>query len=175
MPGLKMAIGLILIFAGCQIPWFFVGAAGLLLGDFIALYVQNIEKTWDILVHDLKYGVLGSLVAFLHKRTATIIAGGLYSAFLVRNLPAYLGWNMDWFSWQHYVIAAAIGILLVYFVNTLAIVTISTFSGAVMVAQYSDLGAISPWFTLVSLIVLGIATQFILLRYYNPEQDNPTT
>lgn len=175
MPGFKIAIGFVLVFAGCQIPWFFVGAAGLLLGDFIALYVLHIEKTRDIFIHDLKYGILASLVTLIHKRTATIIAAGLHSAFLIRNLPMLLGWDMGWFSWQYYVIAAAIGILLVYFVKTYAIVTISSFSGAVLIAQNTGLGAITPWFTVLALIVLGVATQFILLRHYNPELDDPNT
>lgn len=175
MPGFNIAIGLVLLFAGSQIPWFFVGAAGLLLGDFIALNIQNIETTWEIFINDLKYGVLAALITFLHKRTGIIIAAGLHSAFLIRNLPRSFGWNMDWFSWQYYVIAAVIGILLVYFISTFAIVAISSFSGAVLVAQNSNLGTISPWFTILLLSILGIAAQFILLRHYNPEQDDPKT
>ncbi len=175
MPAFKVAIGFVLVFAGCQIPWFFVGSAGLLLGDYVGTNIQHIAKTWDLFINDLKFGLLASLVTFLHKRTAGIIGGGLHCAFLVYNLPAFLGWNMDWFSWQYYIIAAVIGILLIYYINILAIVTISTFSGAVLVAQNSTLGSISPSVTLVTLIVLGIATQFILLRHYQPTQDESIT
>lgn len=175
MPGFKIAVGFMLIFMGCQIPWFFAGAAGLLLGDFIALYVQNIEKSWDIFINDLKYGVMASLVTLLYKKLGVIIAAGIHSAFLIRNLPLTLGWKMDWFSWQYYVIAAAIGILFVYFIHTYTIVGLSSFSGAVLIAQNANLGAIAPWFIVLVLVFIGLATQFILLRYYNPEQDEPKT
>jgi hypothetical protein len=175
MPAFKTAIGFVLVFTGSQIPWFFVGSAGFLLGDFVGTTNQLIEKTWDLFINDLKYGVLTSLVSFLHKRSTVIIGGGLHCAFLVYNLPNFLGWKMDWFSWQYYVIAAIVGILFVYFINTLAIMTISTFSGALLVAQNSTLGTISPWVMLIMMIFLGITTQFILLRYYQPPQDESTS
>ncbi|MBN1537754.1 MAG: hypothetical protein JW908_13535 [Anaerolineales bacterium] len=175
MPGFKIAVGLVLLFAGCQIPWFFSGVAGLLVGDFIGLYIQNIEDTWELFINDLKYGLLGALLSFLHRRTISILAGGLHGAFLIRNLPLFLDLNMEWFSWQYYVIAIAIGILLVYFLNTFAILVISSFSGAVLVSQNSEFGSVSPLFSLIILVFLGVATQFILLRHYNPSQDEPAT
>ncbi len=175
MPAFNTAIGFVLVFAGCQIPWFFVGSAGFLLGDFIGVTFQPVEKSWDLFINDIKYGILASLASFLHQKTAVIIGGGLHCAFLIYNLPDFLGWKMNWFSWPYYVVAAIAGMVFVYYIKTYAILTISTFSGAVLIAQNTHLGSISPVFTLFTLIFLGIATQFILLRHYQPPLDESTT
>lgn len=168
MPIFKMTIGFVLVFAGCHIPWFFVGAAGLLLGDYIGSEFLHLTQTWNIFSNDIKYGILFSLAAFLHKRITTMIAGGLHCAFLVYYFPLFFGSNMDWFSWHYFILAFIIGIALVYFFDVFSIIVISTFSGAILVSQNSDLGTVSPIYTMITLLFLGVATQFVLLRYNYP-------
>lgn len=175
MPIFKMTIGFVLLFAGCHISWFFVGAAGLLLGDYIGSELLHLTQTWNLFSNDIKYGILASLIAFLHKRITTIIGGGLHCAFLVYNLPIFFGANMDWFSWLYFVIAFIIGVALIYFFDVFSIIVISSLSGAILVTQNSNLGTISPLFTLITLLFLGVATQFILLRYNYPSRDESTS
>lgn len=175
MPIFKVTIGLVLVFLGCHIPWFFVAAAGLLLGDYIGSEFLHLTQTWNLFVNDIKYGILAFLVSFIHKRFTSIIGGRLLCAFLILNLPQLIGWNMDWFSWHYFIAAILIGIVAVYIFDVFAMMVISTFTGAVLISQNSNLGTISPLFTLIMLIFLGIATQFILLRYYQPTRDESTS
>ena len=148
-----------LILFGRRLFWLCLGIVGFLLTlAVISRLPLEIDDRW-MLVVSLLLGVAGAVLAIVLQKVALAIAGfafGAYSTlFLIDSFSVDAG-NYEW------VLALVGGIITCFLAATLfdvALVVLSSFLGAGLIASAIGLGAVPTGILLLCLAVFGIASQ----------------
>ena len=162
---LNLLVGVVLLIAGRQFFWLFVGCIGFAAG------LQYVPGLWDItsplllILLSIVTGIVGALIAVVFQKIAISLAGFAGGGFMAVNLLRFLNLESDTLVWLSYIVGGIIGAILLFMVFEWALIIVSAFAGAMVIIQTVNLNPrITPW-ALISLFVFGIIIQtFLFLR-----------
>jgi len=156
VPFILVGFGLILLLAGRQLFWLFVGVAGFAFGfEFGREVFENSEYA---IVAGLIIGLLGCLLAIVLQKVAVALAGGAAGWLLGERLAAILGGG-DTVALVCGILLAIVFAVAMLMLFDVALIIISSFMGASLI-----LDALLPsgtlWIILwVIAVAVGIAVQ----------------
>jgi hypothetical protein len=171
MNALFIFLGFLILIASNQLPWLFVGAAGFLFGHYLAIEQRLARSPIDMIIFSLSAGALAILLVYYLKRLTIALAAFITGAYIITYIPEILGWSLDWFTWQLAVIVGLILAIVIFFWKTLPLILVSSLLGATLIAQYLNIGSITPTAMFFTFLILGILTQLVLMQY-NPISES---
>lgn len=171
MDSLKIILGFLMLLAGSQLHWLVVAVACMIGGDYVAVQSIRFLSSTSILSDTFKYGALGLVFSVTAKPFAVLTSGFVLGGFLVFNLPEALNWQTGWFNWLYFLFAGSIVVMLMFFFYSFTWILVTSFSGAVIIVQNANFGGLSSDIMLALFIILGLASQLLLMNYNEPTID----
>jgi hypothetical protein len=162
-------LGFILLVAGHQLYWLFVGGVGFIAGGLVANQLQIAQSPWELLTFSMATGVLGILLGFYLKKWAVALAAALSGVYIIQSITEVFGWSAGLQSWPILLAVALIFAVLVVVWFDWAVILISTLSGTVLVVRNVQIAAVGPGAIVLVLVLIGLSAQFILSQYSRPE------
>ena len=162
---LNLLVGAVLLTAGRQFFWLFIGCIGFAAGLQYAPGLWDITSPLLLILLSIVTGIVGALLAVVFQKIALGLAGFAGGGFMAVNLLRYLNLESDTLVWLSYIVGGIIGAILLFMVFEWALIIVSAFTGAMVIIQTVDLNPrITPWL-LFALFVFGILIQtFLFLR-----------
>ena len=159
---LNLLVGAVLLTAGRQFFWLFIGCIGFAAGLQYAPGLWDITSPLLLILLSIVTGIVGALIAVVFQKIAIGLAGFAGGGFMAVNLLRYLNLESDTLVWLSYIVGGIIGAILLFMVFEWALIIVSAFAGAMVVIQTVDLNPrITPWL-LFALFVFGILIQTLL-------------
>lgn len=171
MQALFIVIGFLILFAGNQLSWLFVGAAGFLFGHYLAVEQKLARALLDTLIYSLAAGLLGILLFYYLKRFTLALAGFIAGVYVTTYLPGVLSWDLPWLKWYIAIIIGLIFSLAIFFSSPFPLIVASSLLGATLIAQYLNVSGITPTAMFFIFLAIGILAQFVLMQY-SPISDS---
>src|SRR3990172_7787956 len=106
-PTVSLILGAILLILGRKLFWIFVGAIGFLVGFNPAAQYLAEQPIWVILLIAIVAGIIGSVLAVVLQRVATLVAGFLAGGYLTVQLLQMLEVSVplgEGIAWLPYVL-----------------------------------------------------------------------
>ncbi len=155
----SLILGIILLLLGRKLFWFFVGAAGFLLGlDLTERFFAGTDMTK--LVIALVIGIICAFLAILFYKVAVAIGGFFIGVYLALHLVSYLGIPIQpSMTWVAYLIGGIIGAILILVLFDWALIVLSSFAGASLILHSVLLPRVPGTIAYVVLVVIGILFQ----------------
>ncbi len=162
---LNLLVGAVLLTAGRQFFWLFIGCIGFAAGLQYAPGLWDITSPLLLILLSIVTGIVGALIAVVFQKIAIGLAGFAGGGFMAVNLLRFLNLESDTLLWLSYIVGGIIGAILLFMVFEWALIIVSAFAGAMVIIQTVNLNPrITPW-ALISLFVFGIVIQtFLFLR-----------
>ena len=154
--------GLAILFLGRQLFWLFVAVVGFAAGFELATNFLGGQPDWVILLIALVAGVIGALVAIFLRYLAVAVAGFASGAYLGTVLTDMLAADSGWLFWILFIAGGAIGAILMLALFDWALILLSSFTGAAMLAPLPGWSSSLQLVLFVTLVVVGIIVQFYL-------------
>ena len=159
---LNLLVGAVLLTAGRQFFWLFIGCIGFAAGLQYAPGLWDITSPLLLILLSIVTGIVGALIAVVFQKIAIGLAGFAGGGFMAVNLLRYLNLESDTLVWLSYIVGGIIGAILLFMVFEWALIIVSAFTGAMVIIQTVDLNPrITPWL-LFALFVFGILIQTLL-------------
>lgn len=161
----NILLGIVLLFLGRRLFWFFVGVAGFLVGMNLAeQYVVGPQGTKLLIA--IIAGIVGAVIAIYLQKVAVAIAGFIIGGYITVELLrefalfplALAGAHTAGFSIP-YIIGGIIGAVLLFMLFDWALIILSSLSGASLIVRSVTLHGISSQLLLVLLVIVGIVVQ----------------
>jgi len=156
---IPLLVGAVLLLAGRNLYWFFVGVTGFLAGFALASQYLTSQPAWMVFFIALLAGVFGSLLAVALQRLAVAIGGFLAGGYLALAFLNLFGWEAGGLTWLAFLLGGIIAAALVAAAFDWAIILLSSLIGATLVLRPFDLGQLLSGLAFVALLVIGIAVQ----------------
>ena len=159
MVWINILIGLILLFAGRRLFWLFVACVGFASGYHYAQQIWAIHSPVLLLMLSIATGAVGAIIAILFQKAAIVIAGFAAGGYIVMTLFDTIAGLSSQMVWLPYVLGGIIGAIILFFIFDWALIFLSTFTGATLIAQIAPF---NPWIEIALFLVLvigGIAIQ----------------
>jgi hypothetical protein len=131
---INIILGAGLVLAGRKLFWFFVAAAGFVLGAQLTIRTFH-GPDWLGLIIGIVVGVLFALLAVFLRAIAIAVIGFLSGGAILLGLVQLLNINVGGFSWAVYIIGGLIGMLLLAKLFDWALITLSSLAGAGLIVQ----------------------------------------
>jgi hypothetical protein len=128
-------LGLVLLSLGRRMFWFFVGVVGFVAGLKLAMQLLGEQPFWVILLVAVVAGLIGSVLALLLQRLMIAVAGFLAAGYVLVSLLGYFGADLGGLGWLAFLIGGVCGAILASLVFDLALVVLSTLTGATLMVQ----------------------------------------
>ena len=157
---INIILGAALLVAGRRLFWLFVMAGGVIAGVQLA---TNIIKgpEWLIIIISLVVGVAFAILARFFQILAIGIAGFFLGGSILSAIVGTLGIDINWISW---VIGGVIGVILVSILFDWALISLSSFGGAVLLVQSLNLDISVRSIAFIVLLIIGICIQASNMR-----------
>ena len=156
---IQIVAGAVLVLFGRRLFWLCLGIVGFLLTfTVISRLPLEIDDRW-MLVLSLLLGFIGAVLAIVLQKVALAVAGFAFGAYATLYLMDSYGVDAGNYQW---VLALVGGIIACFLAATLfdvALVVLSSFLGAGLIASALGLGAMPTGILLLCLALLGIASQ----------------
>lgn len=157
VPFIQIGFGLILLLAGRQLFWLFVGVAGFVLGFQFGM--QAFDNSEYAIAAGLVIGLIGCLLAVVLQKVAVALGGAAAGWMLGERLAVYIGAGNVGILICGLLLAVlfAVAVLMLFDV---ALIVISSFTGASLILDPLVPGG-TLWLILwVIAVAVGIAVQF---------------
>ncbi len=159
---LNLLVGAVLLTAGRQFFWLFIGCIGFAAGLQYAPGLWDITSPLLLILLSIVTGIVGALIAVVFQKIAIGLAGFAGGGFMAVNLLRYLNLESDTLVWLSYIVGGIIGAILLFMVFEWALIIVSAFAGAMVIIQTVNLNPrMTPWL-LFALFVFGILVQTLL-------------
>jgi hypothetical protein len=155
----RIFVGIILLFLGRKLFWFFVGAAGFIAGLIYAPQLFQGQSGPVLLVIALAAGILGALLALVLQRFALALAGFFTGGYLLGTLLAALQVDVGRLEWVIFLIGGLAGAVLVSLLFDWALIFLSSLTGALLVAQTLPVSPVIAGVVFVVLLIAGVVIQ----------------
>jgi hypothetical protein len=165
MNTLFVVIGFILLVAGHQSSWLFVGGISFIVGSLIADQVNFVHNEIERIIFSFTSSILGSLLVVYLKKILVILATFISGGYVVMVLPQALGWDTSWINWIYILAAAIASALITLLWGSLPVILITSLVGATLIAQHIQIGTVSPLGLFIVLLVFGLVAQWLLWHY----------
>jgi uncharacterized membrane protein YeaQ/YmgE (transglycosylase-associated protein family) len=161
----SLLLGIVLLLLGRRLFWFFVGAAGFLVGMEIAKqFVAGPQGT--NLVIAIVAGILGAVIAIFLRKVAIAIAGFVIGGYIAVELlresalfpTALVGIHGTAFS-VPYIIGGIIGAVLLFVLFDWGLIVLSSLSGASLIVHSITFQRHALPLLFAVLVVVGILVQ----------------
>jgi len=173
----SLLLGVLLLFLGRRIFWFFVASAGFVAGINLAeQYVAGPEGTKLIIA--IVAGIVAAVIAVFLQKAAMALAGFIIGGYITVELMrqfaliprAYAGAQGISVSIP-FLIGGIIGAVLLYVLFNWALIVLSSLSGAALIAHNVILQTQQAQpYLFVALVIIGIAIQATMLRRTGPRK-----
>jgi len=161
----EILLGLALLVAGRRLFWLFVGVMGFILGLILAGIVFKGQPEWVIIVASLGLGLIGAGLARSFQQIMLVLAGFVAGGYIISSLINLFQFNIPVNSQILFVLCGLIGAALVVSLFDVAVIALSSISGAALVAGNLSLGQQDTAILFLVLVVIGIAVQAGWLRW----------
>ena len=153
---LPPALGLVLIFMGRRLFWFFVGVAGFAAGLQAAPLLLGPEPFWVVWAVGLICGLIGALLALFFQQVAIVVGGFLAGAALAFHMLPVTNANAVILISLACGLAGALALFLFF---DWVLIFFSALIGATLIID--SIGRHMPWTMIVYvlLVAIGIAVQ----------------
>jgi hypothetical protein len=151
-------VGIILLIFGRKLFWLFVAALGFIVGSEIAasLFAGRPEL---IIITAVVLGVAGAILAIFFQKVAVGIAGFLAGGYFVTTVLTAWGAQAPERAWVPFLVAGAIGAILMIYIFDWALILFSSISGAVLIIHSFQMNEAMRSALFVALLVVGVAAQ----------------
>lgn len=161
----QVAVGLILVFMGRRLFWFFVGVVGFFLGFKTGLSLSY-DATISFVVACV-IGVVAALLSVILQKVLIVLAGAASGWLLFPRLAEVLGVDAR-FSLLVAIVGAVLFAIISLMVFDAALIIISALSGATLVLEPVSVAGMLGLILFVGLAGAGAAAQFAQLREPQP-------
>ena len=159
---LNLLVGAVLLTAGRQFFWLFVGCIGFAAGLQYAPGLWDITSPLLLILLSIVTGIVGALLSVIFQKIGIGLAGFAGGGFMAVNLLRFLDLESETLFWLSYIVGGIIGAILLFMVFEWALIIVSAFAGAMVIIQTVDLNPrMTPWL-LFALFVFGILIQTLL-------------
>ncbi len=159
----SIILGIVLLFLGRKLFWFFVGVIGFLTGVLLATHYLSDQSEWVILGIALVAGVIGALLAGLVERVSVEVVGFLGGGYIALGLLGLFRLGNGQFSWFPFLVGGLIGALLVAVLLDWALILLSSLEGSLIIIQGLHLSTSTANLVFVILLLVGIVVQSVTL------------
>jgi hypothetical protein len=159
----RLLIGVVLLFFGRRLFWFFVGAVGFLAGLVYAPQLFQGQPGWVLLLIAILAGVVGALLAIALQRIAVALAGFVIGGYLLNAFLTATGIDPGGLAWLTFVVGGVAVALLVTGLFDWALIILSALMGATLVSQALPFNPTMAAVVFVLLLIAGIIVQAGLL------------
>ena len=171
---LNILIGLVVLLAGRQLFWFFVGAAGFLAGLVLTTRFLDLQPQWLVVLIAIVIGIIGALLAVFLQRLVVGIAGFFAGASATSLLLDTLNMNLaESVELILLIIAGIIAAILVAVLFDWALIFLSSLTGASLIIQALTLEPVIERLVFLGLFVLGFLVQATILLRREPAAPPP--
>jgi hypothetical protein len=161
----SLLLGIVLLLLGRRLFWFFVGAAGFLVGMDIARQVVAGPQGMNLLIA-IVAGILGAVIAIFLRKVAIAIAGFIIGGYITIELlrestlfPTALVGKHGMALSVPYIIGGIIGAVLLFVLFDWALIVLSSLSGASLIVHSFTVQRQALQLLFAVLVVVGILVQ----------------
>jgi hypothetical protein len=157
-PIAALVVGIVLLFFGRKLFWFFVGATGFVLGAEAAAVFFPHQPSWELLT-GLILGLLGIVIALAVQKVAIGVAGfwtGGYLAVVILRVTESSSHDLGWVI---FLVGGIIGAVLMLLVFDWALIILSSITGAHLLVHSTDLLPTLGGLTFLVCAIVGIIVQ----------------
>ncbi|HSO28127.1 MAG TPA: hypothetical protein VLS48_08665 [Anaerolineales bacterium] len=168
MSAIRLVIGFMLLVAGSELHWFFVGAVVFLLAGMFTMQTNlplGALETWRTTI---SLTALAVLLALPFKRWTSAAACFLAGGFLGLVFPGFVGLPGNFFTWNVFLIGGVFGLALFLFSAILALLTLSNLIGALLIVLGMPTGPFHPLLLFGIFFFTGMSIQYLLLQWGEP-------
>ena len=165
-----MASGLAILFFGRKLFWLYVGVVGMLVGFELAEYYLPDAQLWIFLACGALLGIITAVLAILMQYVAVGLAGfvgGSYMAVQVLDILPMI--NVGDLQWLLFLIPAVTGTIVCILLFDLAIIFLSSLTGAVILVQLFEMNPVLQNVLFVLVAVIGVSVQYMV---YSREKND---
>jgi len=153
----RLLLGLIILLAGRNVFWLFIGAIGFLVGVDLANIWLVDQAGWLIIGVGIAAGLVGAILAVVLERVAFALAGSYAAVFLTIAIAENLG--SQGVSPTIVVVAGVVGAMLGALLTDWAIIILSALAGAAAVSSIFVMTPTVQYASIVALATLGVIVQ----------------
>ena len=159
---LNILVGAILLTAGRQFFWLFVGCIGFAAGLQYAPELWNISSPTLLILVSIMTGIVGAVLALVFQKIAIFLAGFAGGGYIAINLLSFFDINLEKLYWIPYLLGGVLGAFFLFLLFEWALIIGSSFAGAVVIIQTVNFNPQIELWGGISLFVFGILVQTLL-------------
>ncbi|MBE7553864.1 MAG: DUF4203 domain-containing protein [Anaerolineales bacterium] len=174
-PGIQVVailVGVVVLIAGRQLFWLFVGAVGFVVGLSLAFQLLADQPPWLILLAAVLLGLVGIVVAVFLQTIAVGLAGFLMGGYALTWLGQQFSLDLSQWGWLIFVVGGVMGVLLAIYLFDAALIILSALAGASLIVQAISLDPLVTVILFLVLVLLGILIQTSTRRAKPPADPN---
>jgi hypothetical protein len=157
LSAVRLLTGVILLFLGRRLFWLFVGLLGFFAGISFATQFFSQQPDWVRLLLAVICGVIGIFLALFLQRLAIAVAGFLAGGLFTTSFVEMMGWQAG--AFLPFVIGGILGAILLSLVFDLALIFLSSLTGAMLVVRALPLEPMFSGIVFLVLLILGMIVQ----------------
>ncbi len=158
---LVMAGGLAILFFGRKLFWLYVGVVGMLVGFELAEYYLPDAQLWIIIICGALLGIITAVLAIVMQYVAVGLAGFVGGSYVaVQVLDIFPMIDVGELQWLLLLIPAVIGTVVCILLFDMAIIFLSSMTGAVVLVQLFEMDPILQNVLFVIVAAIGVAAQY---------------
>ena len=157
-PVAALIVGIVLLFFGRKLFWFFVGATGFVVGAEGAALLFPHQPSWE-LIGGLILGLLGIVIALALQKVAIGVAGfwaGGYLAVVLFRVLEMRGHDLGWVA---FLVGGIIGAVLMLLIFDWALIVLSSITGAHLLVFSAGLLPAFGGLTFLVCVIIGVIVQ----------------
>lgn len=167
-----IASGLAILFFGRQLFWLYLGVVGMLIGFELAGFYSPQAPLWIVLVSGAFFGIIAALAAVFMQYVAVGVAGFVGGSYLALQILEFLPvGNLGELQWVLLLIPAVAGAVLCILVFDLALICLSSLTGAVILVQLFVMDSQLQNILFVIVALAGFSVQYLA---YSRGRKRPT-
>jgi hypothetical protein len=158
---LRLLLGCIVLLAGRNVFWLFVGIIGFLVGASLAETWIGPRPFFIVVAVAIGCGILGAVLAVVYERVAFALAGFLAMVYFLLALSVEFG--IGPVPAELVIVGGLLGALLAALVMDWAIIVLSSLAGATLVVSTFAASPVLDAAVLAMLTAIGIVVQYSIL------------
>lgn len=159
MGWLRVILGVVVLFAGRELFWLFVGVVGFVFGvDLISVLLANLPY-WAVVLAGVVVGALSAALAMGLQRPIASLAGFLVGGYTVEGLIAGFSWEPHLVAWTPFIAGGVVGAIATFVLYDWALIVLSSLLGASLIIGETSLDPIVTAFLYLLIACAGIAAQ----------------
>jgi hypothetical protein len=171
MSVILVVIGFILLVAGHQGSWLYVGGVTFVIGSLLGEQLNIVRKELDMIIFSFTSGVLGALLVVYLRKIMVILAAFLSGGYICYFLPEALGWDTSWINWVIVLLVGLACAVMTLIWGALPLILVSTLLGATLIIQNMSIASVGPIGMFIVLAMFGLVAQWVLWHYSKPDTE----